>query len=119
MPSKRQRQVEPVRRQEAVERVCQVVLRHEIACQELWVSKELVSRGELVDTMGGVVPFPSGDDYDLCHVALVDPSGAPWPHAAQWAFVPVGGGKIAFKATQFRERHDGEVRLVVVTPDAD
>ncbi len=84
-----------------------------LRCERLDVSDVPVQRGLLIDMAGTRVPFPEGEPYRSCYVALVDPSvDALWGHPALWAFIPESGdGDVVFQPTQFPEHALGAVRL--------
>lgn len=84
-----------------------------IACERLDVSDIPVHRGALFDMAGTRVPFPDGEAYESCYVALVDPhADAQWAHDAFWAFVPAAGdGDVVLTFTEFPEHALGAVRL--------
>lgn len=84
-----------------------------VACERLDLSDIPVRRGSLFDMAGTRVPFPDGDPYERCYVALVDPQAdAQWAHPARWAFVPAAGdGEVVLTFTEFPEHARGAVRL--------
>ncbi len=84
-----------------------------IACERLDVSDIPVRRGSLFDMAGTRVPFPYGEAYESCYVALVDPhADAQWAHDAYWAFIPAAGdGEVVLTFTEFPEHALGAVRL--------
>ena len=100
-------------RTEAASRVRAKIEADEIACERLDVSDIPVHRGSLFDMAGTRVPFPEGEPYESCYVALVDPhADAQWAHPAFWAFVPAAGdGEVVVTSTDFPEHALGAVRL--------
>jgi hypothetical protein len=84
-----------------------------LQCERLAVSSRPVHRGALLDMSGARVPFPAGEQYDRCYVALVDPDmDAQWAHPAHWAFIPAeGNGAVVLQDTSLAEHYKGAVRL--------
>jgi hypothetical protein len=82
-------------------------------CERLDLSDIPVRRGALFDMAGTRVPFPAGEPYERCYVALVDPrADAQWAHPALWAFVPAAGdGEVVLQSTELPEHALGAVRL--------
>lgn len=84
-----------------------------LRCERLDLSDEPVHRGALFDMSGLRVPFPPGESYDRCYVALIDPSAhVQWAHRAHWAFAPADGeGDVVLQDTDFPEHALGSVRF--------
>ncbi len=85
----------------------------EVACERLDVSDIPVHRGALFDMAGTRVPFPDGEAYESCYIALVDPhADAQWAHDAYWAFIPAAGdAEVILTPTELPEHALGAVRL--------
>jgi hypothetical protein len=100
-------------RAEAAGRVRAKIETEGVRCERLDLSDIPVRRGALFDMAGTRVPFPAGEPYESCYVALVDPrADAQWAHPAFWAFVPAAGdGEVVLQATEFPEHALGAVRL--------
>jgi hypothetical protein len=100
-------------RAEASSRVRVKIEAEKVACERLDLSDMPVRRGSLFDMAGTRVPFPDGDAYESCYVALVDPQvDAQWAHPAKWAFVPAAGdGEVVLAFTEYPEHALGAVRL--------
>jgi hypothetical protein len=105
-------------RQEAIKRVRELPEAGSSPQLALALSDQPVARGALFDAAGARVPFPEGDVYDRCYVALLDPSPMMrWAHPAWWAFVPVGGeAPVVLRDTELPENPSGPVRLL---PEAE
>lgn len=100
-------------RAEAARRVRTEIEAKGVRCERLELSDIPVRRGALFDMAGTRVPFPAGELYESCYVALVDPrADAQWAHPAFWAFIPAEGeGEVVLQATEFPEHALGAVRL--------
>jgi hypothetical protein len=105
-------------RRDAAQRVREKIEQDAVTCERLDLSEEPVHRRALVDMSGERVPFPPGQAYDRCYVALIDPdTRAQWGHRAFWAFVPADGvGAVVIQPTDFPEHALGAVRLFPVLP---
>jgi hypothetical protein len=100
----------------AAKRVRDKIAAEGLRCERLDLSDDAVPRGALFDMSGAPVPFPEGDEYGRCYVALIDPdTRLQWAHRAHWAFVPASGeGDIVVRETDFPEHAKGRVRLFPV-----
>jgi hypothetical protein len=105
-----------VGRDEATRRVREAVKGKGLAGERVFLSDQLVRRGALFDASGARVPFPDGDAYEHCFVALVDPSPeARWGHPAFFAFVPAeGSAETVLRPTSLPEHAGSSVRLLPV-----
>lgn len=103
----------PIGRAEAARRVREKIKADAIRCERLAISDEAVHRGLLINMARTRVPFPEGEPYESCYVALVDPcADAQWAHPAFWAFVPAAGdGSVVLMPTLLPEHALGAVRL--------
>ena len=104
-------------RDEAARRVRERIAEGGLRCERLDVSDKPVPRGTFFDMSGARVPFPEGEAYDHCYVALIDPDvAARWTHPAHFAFVPAGGNDaVVIQATDRPEHPSGQVRLFPVS----
>lgn len=100
-------------RVEAAKRIRAKIETSGILCERLELSDIPVRRGSLFDMAGTRVPFPEGESYESCYVALVDPcADAQWAHPAFWAFVPATDDtEVVLQPTELPEHALGAVRL--------
>src|SRR5947209_5461886 len=72
-----------IKQEEAVQRVRDKIGASGVRCERLKISDQPVHRGALFDASGARVPFPQGEAFDRCYVALVDPEAETrWAHPA-------------------------------------
>ena len=108
-----------IRREDAARRILARIGAEGMRCERLDLSDQPVRRGALFDASSTRVPFPKGEAFDHCYVALIDPEVmARWAHPAHWAFVPADGSEdIVLQPTQLPESSAGPVRLLPVPLD--